>query len=177
MKTKIAHRSALVAVLAVSLVTLLGVVPSNAEASTSGRSHTATSKDWTVTLWVARTSSKPGESIPATVTVDNRTNHRIELVGCPGTDYEIIAGSSMVPNSPVIPTVLCASEMSPGVHVFHTKVQTMYVSCGGGAGSPPCGKPPKLISLPVGTYHTQLILPGAEPSLPMPQALNITLET
>jgi len=42
----------------------------------------------TVTLWVARTSTKPGTSIPAIVTVDNRTSHRIEIVGCPGTDYE-----------------------------------------------------------------------------------------
>jgi hypothetical protein len=176
MKTKNARRGALV-VMAASLVALLGVVPSNAGASASGRSHTATSKDWTVTLWVARTSTKSGTSIPATVTVDNRTNHRIEIVGCPGTDYEIIAGSSTVPNSPVIPTVLCSSEMSPGVHVFHTKVQTMYVSCGGGAGSPPCGKLPKLTALPTGTYHTQLILPGAERSLPMPRALTITLET
>jgi hypothetical protein len=130
-----------------------------------------------VTLWVARTSTKSGTSIPATVTVDNQTNHRIEIVGCPGTDYEIIAGSSTVPNSPVIPTALCSSEMSPGVHVFHTKVQTMYVSCGGAAVSPPCGKPPKLTALPTGSYHTQLILPGAEPSLPMPRALTITLET
>jgi hypothetical protein len=177
MKTNNVQCGALVAVLVVSLVTLLGIVPPNAGASSSGRSHTATSKDWTVTLWVARTSTKPGTSIPATVTVDNRTNHRIEILGCPGTDYEIIAGSSTVPNSPVIPTVLCSSEMSPGIHVFHTKVQTTYVSCGGGAGSPPCGKPPKLTSLPRGTYRTQLTLPGAEPSLPIPRALNITLET
>jgi hypothetical protein len=177
MKTKNARRVALVGALAVSLVTLLGVAPPNAGASSGGRSHTATSKDWTVTLWVARTSTKSGTSIPATVTVDNRTNHRIEIVGCPGTDYEIIAGSSTAPNSPVIPTVLCSSGMSPGVHVFHTKVQTTYVSCGGGVGSPPCGKPPKLTALPRGTYHTQLILPGAEPSLPMPRALNITIET
>jgi hypothetical protein len=176
MRTKNARRGALVA-LAVSLVTLLGVVPSNAGASTSGRSHTATSKDWIVTLWVARTSTKSGTSVPATVTVDNRTHHRIEMVGCPGTDYEIIAGSFTVPNNPVIPTVLCSSVMSPGVHVFHTKVQTMYVSCGGGAGRPPCGKPPKLTPLPPGSYHTQLILPGAEPTLPMPRAWNITLET
>lgn len=177
MKRMNTRRGGLFAVVAVSLVTLLGVVPTNAGASSSGRSHTATSKDWTVTLWVARTSTKLGTSIPATVTVDNRTSHRIEIVGCPGTDYEIIAGSSTVPNSPIIPTVLCSSEMSPGIHVFHTKVQTMYVSCGGGAGSPPCGKPPKLTALPRGTYHTQLILPGAEPSLPMPRALTITLET
>jgi hypothetical protein len=176
MKAKNVQRGALVGALAISLITLLGVVPSNAGASTSGRSHTATSKDWTVTLWVARTSTKSGTPIPAIVTVDNRTNHRIEIEGCPGTDYEIIAGSSTVPDSPVIPTVLCSSKMSPGVHVFHTKVQTMYVSCGGGVGSPPCGKAPKLTALPSGSYHTQLILPGAEPSLPMPRALTITLE-
>jgi hypothetical protein len=177
MKTKNERRGALVVMWAFSLVALLGVAPSNAGASTSGRSHIATSKYWTVTLWVAQTSTKPGTSIPATVTVDNRSGHRVEIVGCPFTDYEIIAGSPTVPNSPDITAQLCTSELSPGNHVFHTKVQTMYVGCGGGAGSPPCGKLPKLTALPVGMYQTQLILPGARPSLPMPRALTITLET
>ena len=176
MTTRNAHRCGLVAVWVALLVTLLWVVPTNVGASTSGRSHTATSKDWSVTVWVARTSTKPGTLIPATVTIDNRSDHRIEIVGCPGTDYEILADNSKIPNSPVIPAVLCASKMGPGIHVFHTEVQTTYQECGS-LDTPRCGNPPKMSSLPVGTYHTQLILPGAKPSLPMPRALTVTLGT
>lgn len=176
MKATRARKYSMVAVWAVAVVALLlGSLPSGAGAASSGRSHTATSKDWTVTIWVARTSTKAGTSIPATVTVDNRLDHRVDITGCPGTDYEIVAGNSKVPNNPVIPTVFCSSKMGPGIHIFHTKVQTMYQVCGGGEGTPPCGNPPKMSPLPVGTYHTQLILPGASPSLPTPRALTITL--
>jgi hypothetical protein len=117
--------------------------------------------------------TKAGTSIPARVTVDNRTGHSVVIVGCPGIDYEIVAGNSKVPNTPGIPTVLCESKMSPGLHVFHTKVLTTYMGCGG-EGFPLCGNPPKLLPLPDGTYHTQLILPGS-PSMPKPRALAITL--
>jgi len=149
-------------------------VPSGAGAASSGTSHTARSKDWTVTVWVARTMTRAGVSIPAIVTVDNRTGHSAVIVGCPGTDYEIVAGNSAVPNNPGIPLELCSSKMGPGVHVFHTKVLTMYMGCGG-EGNPPCGRPPKLSPLPAGTYRTQLILPGAKHSLPIPQPMTITL--
>jgi hypothetical protein len=176
MTVKNARRRSLVAIWTLAGLTLVSA-PSNAGATSSSRSHTATSLDWTVTLSVARTSARPGTSIPATLTVDNRSGRPIDIVGCPGTDYEIVAGSSKVPNSPVIPSVLCTSKIGPGLHIFHTKVQTMYVSCGGGAESPPCGHPPKLSPLPVGVYHTQLILPGATSPLPVPRAFSITLET
>jgi len=160
--------------LAVLIALVLVSVPSGAGAAPNGSSHTATSKDWTVTLWVARTSARAGASIPAIVTVDNRSGRNVDIFGCPGTDYEVVAGNSAVPNSPAIPTVACGGKMSPGVHVFRTKVFTVYMGCGGG-GNPPCGQPPKLSPLPNGTYHTQLILPSSKPSLPMPRPLIITL--
>ena len=148
---------------------------SNAGASASAsRSSTASTKYWTVTLRVSRTSTVAGTTIPATVTVDNRSGHRVEVTGCTGTDYEILVGNAKVPHSPIIPTVLCTSWMGAGVHVFHTKVQTMYESCGG-QGVPRCGTPPAMSPLPTGTYRTELVLPTSKYPLPTPHPLTIQL--
>lgn len=174
MKQIHAPTHSLVAVLAATAIALTFVsVPTDVGAVSRGERHSATSKDWKVTVWVSRTSTKAGESIPATVTVDNRTGRGVFITGCPGTDYEIVAGNSSSPNKPVIPAVLCASKMSPGVHVFRTKVLTKYVNCG--AKGSPCGQPPKLPPLPYGTYRTQLVLPTSAFPLPMPPPLTITL--
>src|ERR1700690_1862880 len=89
--------------LAVLIALVLVPVPSGAGAAPNGSSHTATSKDWTVTLWVARTSARAGASIPAIVTVDNRSGRNVDIFGCLGTDYKVVAGNSAVPNSPAIP--------------------------------------------------------------------------
>ncbi len=139
---------------------------------TSGQSSSAASKDWRVTLWVARTSTRDGAAIPATVTVDNRTGRAVAIYGCPGSDYEVIAGNSKIPNNPAIPSVLCTSKMSAGVHVFATKVATIYQACGGG-GNPPCGNPPRMTALPSGSYQTQLELPTAVDHLPAPRPITI----
>jgi hypothetical protein len=172
MKSKHIRTHSLPNYLAVLVALLVVSVPSESGAAPSGTSHTAVSKDWTVTLWVARTSARAGAPIPATVTVDNRSDRSADIFGCPGTNYEIVAGNSAVPNSPAIPTVACGGKLGPGVHVFHTKVFTVYMGCGG-AGNPPCG--PKLSPLPDGTYRTQLILPSSKPSLPMPRPVTLTL--
>lgn len=172
MESMRARRHLLAAVWSVSVVALvLGLVSSVASATPSGQSVSATSKDWTVTIWVARTSTRAGTTIPATVTVDNRTGHRVEVTGCVGTIYKIVVGNSKVPNSPVIPTVLCAGTMAPGAHVFHTKVLTTYQTCSGNLN---CGDPAKPSALPAGTYRTQVVLPGA---FPTPGPLAITLTT
>ena len=177
MKVLRERRHARTAVGAVSVVALvLGLLTSRASAASTGQSDAATSKDWTVTVWVARTSTRAGTTIPATVTVDNRTSRRISFSGCPGTIYELILGNAKVPNSPVIATVLCLGKMTPGIHVFHTKVQSTYQVCVV-RGTPPCGNPPKPSPLPTGTYHTQIVLPDAKPSLPTPRPLTITLTT
>ena len=165
--------------LATGLITalLLGLIPTvNASADTEGRTVTATSKSWIVTLRVEGTYTRVGSTIPATVAIDNRTVHSVEISGCPGVTYKIVLGNSKVPNSPIIPSVLCVSKMSPGVHVFHTKVQTAYQECGG-VGTPRCGNPPRMSPLPTGTYHTQVVLPGTNPSLPKLGSLSITIHS
>jgi hypothetical protein len=126
---------------------VLGPLSSVATATPRGQSVSATSKDWTVTIWVARTSTKVGTTIPATVTVDNRTHHRVEITGCAGVIYEIVVGNSKVPNSPIVPTVLCTGTMDPGTHVFHTKVLTTYQTCNGSLN---CGDPAQPSALPAG---------------------------
>src|SRR5579863_10786115 len=139
--------------------TLSGCVAAT-NSTSSGLSHTASNQDWTVTLWVARTSATAATSIPATVTVDNRTDHRTELDGCPGIVYKIALDNARHPNPLTIPLSFCGSWMSTGVHVFHTKVQTVYQGCGGG-GTPPCRNPPRISPLPAGTYRTELLMPSA----------------
>jgi|GEM_PF-2669768 len=143
-------------------------------AASSAHLSTASSRDWKVTLSVARTSTKVGTTIPALVTVDNRTDHRVRISGCPGTTYAILLGNAKVPNTPNSSLVLCVSWMTPGVHVFHTMVQTKYQMCGSAAG-PKCGNPPKIPALPAGSYHTQLVLPSGAIHLPMPKPISITL--
>jgi len=157
-----------------AIALVLGLLSSVAIATPTGRSVNATSKNWTVTVWVARTSTKAGTTIPAIVTVDNRTGHRVEVNGCAGVIYKIVVGNSKVPNSPVAPTVLCTGTMAPGTHVFHTKVLTTYQTCSGNLN---CGDPAEPSALPRGTYHTQVVLPDAKASLPTPRPLTITLTT
>lgn len=149
-----------------------GVVTVSADSS--DQSTTTSSHNWKVTMWVARISTRVGTTIPAIVTVDNRTDHRVTISGCPGTTYEIVLSNNDVPNEAVIPTVLCVGTMTPGIHAYFTDVQTSYQTCGI-ANTPSCGKPPKIPKLPVGTYRTELILPGAGPQLPMPKPLAITI--
>lgn len=158
---------------AASMIAIVLLASGVAQAST-GHTVTATSKEWTVRLWVARTTAKSGTTIPATVTVDNRTGRSANLVGCPGVVYEIGLGNAKVPNSLAVSTVLCEGTISPGVHVFHTKVQTTYQSCGG-TSVPRCGNPPKMSSLPPGIYRTQIVLPGAKGFPASLRPLTITL--
>ena len=140
------------------------------------RTVTALSKSWIVTLRVEGTYTKAGTTIPATVTIDNRTGHSVNITGCPEVIYKIVLGNFKIPNSPVNTSALCVSKMSPGVHVFRTKVQTTYQACGGG-GYPPCGNPPNFPRLPTGTYRTQVVLPGTIPSLPKLGSLSITIHS
>jgi hypothetical protein len=155
-------------------VLVCGLLLSQTSAAVTGSIVTATSKGWTVAVWVARTTTKSGTTIPATITLDNRTGHRVEFTGCPGVVFTIVVGNAKVPNRPVIATAFCGSKMTPGVHVFHTKVLTNYQTCGIN-GSPKCGNPRKLPALPTGTYHTYVIWPGTMPALPRPASVTITL--
>lgn len=152
----------------------MGLFISGASAASSAKTTTASTKNWTVTLWVARTSTRAGTSIPAMVTIDNRTGHKIFASGCPGVVFETDLGNSKIPNPLSITLALCGLSVVPGVHVFHTKVITTYDGCGGTT-SPKCGKPPRMSPLPAGTYHTQTVWLGAKPSLPTPQSITITL--
>ena len=167
-RARVASGAASVAALVVGLLT------PGASAASTGRTATATSKEWTVTLWVARTSTRAGTSIPATVTVDNRTGHRVVVSGCRGVVFEMDLGNAKIPNPIAVTTAECSSSMAPGVHVFHTKVLTTYEGCGGN-GLPKCGNPPKMSPLPAGTYRTQTVWLGAKPALPTPRPITITL--
>src|ERR1035437_5966116 len=97
--------------LATGLITalLLGLIPTvNASADTEGRTVTATSKSWIVTLWVEGTYTRVGSTIPATVAIDNRTVHSVEISGCPGVTYKIGFCYSQISNKPKHSSLFCA---------------------------------------------------------------------
>jgi hypothetical protein len=164
--------AALGSVLAVALA--FGLLATGASATSSGRTSTAASKEWTVTVRLARTSTRAGTPIPVTVTVLNKTAHKLSGSGCPGVNFLMGVTNAKVPNPIPVTLALCSFSITPGVHVFHTKVITTYEGCGGN-GVPKCGNPPKLRALPAGTYHTQTIWPELGKDFPKPQKFTVTL--
>lgn len=136
----------------------------------SGASSTARTVDWIETVWVARTTVKAGVAIPATVTVVNRTNHKLAVMGCGGS---MTVANSKVPNPLIVGTSLCLWMASPGRHVFRFKVSTTYQICGG-SGSPACGSPPRMTPLPPGVYRTEAILPSTK-GMGTPRPITIRL--
>ena len=76
-------------------------------------------------------------------------------------------------NPPIVPSEFCSGTLGPGVHVVHALVYTTYDSCGL-KNVPRCGNPPKMSDLPPGTYHTQILLPGAT-SMPTPAPITVVI--
>ena len=173
MKSKRRQPFALLGVISAAAL-LCGLSAVGASAASSGRTSTATSKEWTVTESVARTVVQAGTSIAATITIDNKTAHKLSGTGCPGVNFKMGVGSAQIPNPIGETLALCGYSIIPGVHVFHTKVITTYQTCGGG-GTPKCGKPPRLTALPAGTYHTQILWPELGNNFPKPQQFTVTL--
>jgi hypothetical protein len=158
----------------VMVMALLLVTPSSS--AVTKHSTTATSRYWSVTLWVKSTYTFTGTSIAARLTIDNLTGHSVAISGCRvnGT-YGAYIYSAKTSSEPFSGTVACGSKMSPGVHVFRSQISTNYQGCGGGGGMPACGTPPRMKALPVGTYRVSVELPGALHRLPQPRAIMVTL--
>jgi hypothetical protein len=157
-----------------AVVLVSGLLAIGASAASSGRTNTAVSKVWTVSVWLARSSTEAGTPIPATVTIDNKTAHRLTGTGCPGVNFSMDVGNATFPNPIPETAAYCGFSIAPGVHVFHTKVITTFEGCSG-EGLPKCGKPPKLSALPAGTYQTRIIWPGFGNTLPKPRKFTVTL--
>ncbi len=156
-------------------IVLAAALAGGATSASSGRSTTASSKDWTVTLWVARTSTRTGTTIPATLTIDNRTSTSLYAWGCPvdGT-YIAYIHNAKATSAPFDGAVACESKLSPGVHVYRSTINTTYQICGG-TGNSACGNPPTMRALPIGTYVTGVVLPNSVHALPQPKGISIVL--
>ena len=157
-----------------SVVLVCALLATGVSGASSSRMSTASSKVWTVTVWLSRSSTKAGLPIPVTVTINNKTAHKLSGTGCPGVNFLMDVSNAKVPNPIPETAAYCGFSIAPGIHVFHTKVITTYEGCSGN-GMPKCGKPPKLSALPAGTYHTQIIWPGFANALPKPPRFTVTL--
>jgi hypothetical protein len=164
--------------MAFASILLATVLSSGAAAATTGQVSSATSKDWTVRVWVAATTVKAGTDIPATITIVNHSGHAILGGSCPDAAYLMNVGNAKIPNNIVVPTPSCkATHFSRGTYVFHLKVWTIYEVCSGSSQSqhlPRCPKNGHGAPLPSGTYRTNVVLPKFK-GLPTPKPITIRL--
>ena len=149
--------------LAVSLGGPLAVV----QAGASGHSTTVvatTSKGWLVSLAVAKTTVRTGTSIPATITVVNRTGHSATVEGClPNFDFFVVLVNAKVPYQDLSGDVACSTPLRRGTTVIHTQINAIY-SATTTAMNP---------DLPIGTYHTVVNWPTGPAHIPEPGRLYI----
>ena len=138
--------------LLIAFLVPLAASPANADLLRATGVMTA-SKGWTVTLTIPNVTMRTGTSMPATLTIVNKTGHSVSVSGCAvdGT-FEVGIGNAKVPFSPFDGLVACSTRLHVGTNVFHERIYATYQSCGGGKGQPKCAlTPPKL---PTGVYRT-----------------------
>lgn len=165
----------LAAVIVAGTFTLPGdVLVAGSVGAETGATSTATTKNWTVTIWVSRTTVERGVPIAATVALVNRTSRTIRGGGCSGINYEMALTNSKTKNTLAIPTVACSWFATSGTHIARTTVKTTWLECGG-YGLPRCSITMKHFpALPPGTYHTLIQLPVAK-GLPTSKAITVRL--
>jgi len=133
------------------------------------------SKGWVVTLSIAKTSLRAGSSMPATVTIVNKTGHNVRVEGCASDEtFAVGIGNAKVPYTFFSGAVACVTTLHEGSNVFHERIVATYQICGG-QGNPACG--PGSPKLPTGRYHTVVAWVSALPSIPKPGALWFTVTT
>jgi len=133
------------------------------------------SKGWTVTLTIPGVFMRAGSTMPATLTIVNKTGHSLRVSGCPRTGtFSMGIGNSEAPYSPVDGAVYCSTSLHPGSNVFHGRIKATYMSCPG-ASKMKCG--PSLPDLPIGVYHTAVQWPVGAPMIAKPGSLTIWVTT
>lgn len=126
----------------------------------------STAKPLVVTIAVSRTVVSSGTVIPATVTLINRTDHSLQVGGCPQDLFKMTVGNTSVPNNLILQAVFCEWSLAPGTHVFHTDVTTTYQR------SAAQGRFP---ALPAGTYRTEIgLLDNSDFLAPAPITIHLT---
>lgn len=160
------------ALAAVSIGVVLALAAQSGEAGVAaavGKSVTTTAPGWSVTLSVAKVSVRAGHTVPATLTITNKTHHSAKVYSCAANGvYGIKIENARIPEHPITGLVGCSSTLRPGRNVFHKRIRAIYESCS--ENNPPCPAP-----LPAGVYHTVLNWPTFSAHVPKPGVLTITV--
>jgi hypothetical protein len=144
---------------------------SHAPKSTATASHDR----FTTTLTVSRTAVSAGTPIPSILVIINHTGRAVSFFSCLGdASLEVGIGSARVPFNPLSGAIGCFTRLEPGRNVFRESILTDYLGCGG-SGVPPCGSPPIIDPLPVGTYQTSIDWEQVPHVVPHPAPLTIML--
>jgi hypothetical protein len=131
------------------------------------------SKEWVVTLTIAKTSLRTGSSMPATITIVNKTGHNVKVEDCASDEtFAVGIGNAKVPYIVFSGAVACVTTLHTGTNVFHERIVATFQVCGG-QGNPACG--PGMPKLPTGRYRTVVSWVSATPSIPKPGTLWVTV--
>ena len=138
-----------------------------AQAGAFGQNKTiagTTSEGWIVSLAVPKSTVRTGTSIPATITIVNRTGHSTNVEGClPNFDFFVVLVNAKVPDQNMSGAVACTTQLRKGTTVIHTQINAIYPS------TIKATNP----DLPVGMYHTVVNWPTGPAHIPRPGRLYI----
>jgi hypothetical protein len=129
-----------------------------------------TSRNWFVTLSIARTTLRSGSAMAATLSVDNKTGHTFKLIGCFGA----VLGNAKVSYPAVSSSEACFTSLGRGTSVFHFSILATYQVCGG-ATNPACRQGGGMVGLPTGRYRAVVQVPHVTPSMPSPGIVTVTV--
>jgi hypothetical protein len=144
--------------------------------ASSATSVTTSSKGWVVTLTIAKSSLRAGSSMPATLTIVNRTGRVVKMGGCQvDANFVIGIANAKVQYEPISGAVGCWTDFHTGTNVFHEFIAASYNWCGG-QGGPKWGKNPTVApKLPTGHFHTVVEWFGTPSSMPKPGILSVSV--
>lgn len=161
--------------LAVIACVMLPAGCGHANGSTSGSATSGQSPGIVVHLSLPRLAVPAGNSMSGRITVDDRSGHALNFVGC-GSMFQLLPGGPHYHPQAIQPD--CAEQMRipVGTSSYRVTVNATYDKCypTSKGGAPKCDANGVLPPLPVGRYQVRTI--AANPAVPVPtsQLLNVT---
>ena len=138
---------------------VLAAASGTVSSATPNYSVTASSKGWAVTLAIGRPTVKAGTKLPATLTIVNRTGHKLRFEGCEiDATLDVGLAKPGTPYSPISGVVGCWTTLRPGTTVLH---RTIFAELATGG------------NLPAGRYHTVIEWESTPHQLPHPGPLYV----
>jgi hypothetical protein len=112
-----------------------------------------------------------GATLHATIAIDNRTGHAIQVGGC-GSPFQVLLTNGTHPGNPAWPLCLREFTIPTGHSSFKAVISARYNSCGAGSGTPRC--PSKgLPALPQGRYQATTYESGHTIPVPAPRPVRV----